>query len=94
MQCLSCREVFKQDCIHAGFSSIIKFFENDYLTYPTFQIMQKIFTLDFILHSLTLGKYKNQFFGIQNKFSLVIGLLKTQNDINIECGSKNTSLEK
>ena len=85
IQCPSCREVFKQDTIHAGFSSLIKLFENEHLTYPTFRIMQKVMTLDFILYSLTLGKQKEKFFDQQNKFSLIIGLLETQTDIDFEC---------
>ena len=52
--------------------------------------MQKIFSLDFVLHSLAFGGIKEQFFALDHKFDLIINLLESQVNINSSCGNDHS----
>ena len=63
----------------------------NYLCYPTLFLVQKMFCLDFILHSLCFGKDSSYFFSNStDKLTLILDLFATQIDIsNLLCGSKH-----
>ena len=85
VSCSDCKEMFSQSSPLAGYSSLIEHFENENLFYPSLFTMQKFVTLDYILHSFVLGKFKKKFYDSKNKFKLIMGVLETQVDIDHYC---------
>ena len=57
------------------------------LTHPAFFLLQKMFTLDFILNSLVFGKSRKKFLNKEeNMFEIIVGIFETQIDLkDLKC---------
>lgn len=76
----------KSEKMLESFSSVMKHHPHaDNMFSPTLFLMQKMFCLDFIMHSLSFGTFKTDFFAISDKFKLILELFETQVTIDATC---------